>query len=492
MALEIAFSKHARFSKALAESILFLAVIFIANPVWGQYTFYSLPIHGFQTHCIDTDAFRGNKPSLAEITCEKVSQDQITYTVDVEAGCINIISYAAPGRDTICIDFCNADRSVCESANIIVSTYEAPTTMRDEIYYGMTGQHCSLIFPDLTGQVIEVREICGGEIPPIVNWTVSPNKKCILYEGVNVGNSRGCLEAQDDNGMMDTIFFEVVVKNTVPELISAQVEEGQMVNLCHEDLELAGVGGSPVEFCTEGDAASVVYLDTENCFEVSANTPGSSYNCFVFCDSQGVCDTVELDIMVLARMDLTVPQPQDDSFTALVGQTNFLNVCSNDVDTENITSFRVLPFAEGGIGPYAGSVVANMENCSLEYEPLSNACDMVDSLIYEVCIEDRCDQAKVLIGIECGNQVEGLLVRNGFSPNGDGKNETLWIEGLEEYPDHSLVLYNRWGTEVYEASDYQNDWRGTWQGADLPEGVYYYLFNDGEGAHTSGWIYMNR
>ena len=313
-----------------------------------------------------------------------------------------------------------------------------------------------------------------------------------MYEGINLGTARGCLEAMDDNGITDTIFFEVVVKNTLPEVINSEVEEGQVLSVCFQDLELTGTFGNPIDICAEGDAASVIYQEIEQCFEVTGDKVGNSYSCYVFCDSYGLCDTVELDIQVLERIDQTYPQPQDDTFLALVGQTNFLEVCVNDQDTEDITSLRVLPFSEGGIGPYAGSITSDVDQCRLEYEPLANACGMIDSLIYEVCIEDRCDQAKVFITIDCEIVVEGLLVRNGFSPNGDGKNETLWIEGLAEFPNHNLILYNRWGTEVFKASDYQNDWTGTWNGTDLPEGVYFYLFDSGEGPQTTGWIYMNR
>ena len=41
---------------------------------------------------------------------------------------------------------------------------------------------------------------------------------------------------------------------------------------------------------------------------------------------------------------------------------------------------------------------------------------------------------------------------------------------------NELVVYNRWGDEVYRASPYQNDWQGTYNGEDLPDGTYYYIY----------------
>jgi len=70
-----------------------------------------------------------------------------------------------------------------------------------------------------------------------------------------------------------------------------------------------------------------------------------------------------------------------------------------------------------------------------------------------------------------------------MSPNGDGKNDTYYINGLEAYPNNKLIVTNRWGNVVYEEEDYKNDWEGTHtNGKELPDGVYYVIIeiNDGE------------
>lgn len=63
-----------------------------------------------------------------------------------------------------------------------------------------------------------------------------------------------------------------------------------------------------------------------------------------------------------------------------------------------------------------------------------------------------------------------------FTPNGDGINDTWVIEGLQNYPDNSIQIFNRWGQQVYEVSPYNNDWQGTTtDGKSLPQGTYYYI-----------------
>jgi gliding motility-associated-like protein len=67
------------------------------------------------------------------------------------------------------------------------------------------------------------------------------------------------------------------------------------------------------------------------------------------------------------------------------------------------------------------------------------------------------------------------MVSNLFTPNGDGINDTWYIEGIENFPGNGVFVYNIYGNKVFEKKGYNNDWKGTYNGADLPEGTYYYI-----------------
>jgi len=93
-----------------------------------------------------------------------------------------------------------------------------------------------------------------------------------------------------------------------------------------------------------------------------------------------------------------------------------------------------------------------------------------------------------------------LTVYNEFSPNNDGNNDLFRIDCIENYPNNTLNVYNRYGVEVYRKRAYLNDWDGTAnvnspvnQDNKLPTGTYYYTLDlgDGTGAKT-GWIYITR
>ena len=90
-------------------------------------------------------------------------------------------------------------------------------------------------------------------------------------------------------------------------------------------------------------------------------------------------------------------------------------------------------------------------------------------------------------------KIEGdLTFPKAFSPNGDGKNDTWVIENLLKYPKNQVVVFNRWGSEVYKKDNYQNDWNGN----KLEPGTYFYRVSvtmcDGAAKTFTGYVTIFR
>jgi gliding motility-associated-like protein/uncharacterized repeat protein (TIGR01451 family) len=86
---------------------------------------------------------------------------------------------------------------------------------------------------------------------------------------------------------------------------------------------------------------------------------------------------------------------------------------------------------------------------------------------------------------------EEIFIPNVITPNGDGKNDAFVIVGIERYPGSVLLIYNRWGNQVFQSKNYQNEWRGT----GLNDGTYYYILklNTPDGIRPyKGWIELLR
>ena len=69
-----------------------------------------------------------------------------------------------------------------------------------------------------------------------------------------------------------------------------------------------------------------------------------------------------------------------------------------------------------------------------------------------------------------------LEMPNGFSPNGDGINDIYKAKkGWQSIVDFHAYIFNRWGQKLYEWTDPNGGWDGSFHGKDVKEGVYFCL-----------------
>ncbi len=81
-----------------------------------------------------------------------------------------------------------------------------------------------------------------------------------------------------------------------------------------------------------------------------------------------------------------------------------------------------------------------------------------------------------------------------FSPNGDGIGDGWNVVNTDFFPNCEVWIFTRSGELVFRKRGYQNDWKGTLNGSDLPEGSYYYnIDKEGDGPiDYRGWLYLTR
>jgi len=116
--------------------------------------------------------------------------------------------------------------------------------------------------------------------------------------------------------------------------------------------------------------------------------------------------------------------------------------------------------ADGLSDPSSATPIANPESetlYSLTGED-QNGCIKQDSILISID-----DQLKI-------------IATNIITPDGNGINDTWYIQNIETYPDARIVVYDRWGNKVFETKNYTNNWNGTNAKNDiLPDGTYYYI-----------------
>jgi gliding motility-associated-like protein len=111
--------------------------------------------------------------------------------------------------------------------------------------------------------------------------------------------------------------------------------------------------------------------------------------------------------------------------------------------------------------------IGEIGNDSIYYSDFINP--MIDTLSITATVNsDYCPSATALLDYVLF--VCDLDIPNVFSPNGDVFNQTFNIPFLDNIPENSVKVWNRWGNLVFDKKDYKNDW----DGKDLSDGVYFY------------------
>lgn len=183
-----------------------------------------------------------------------------------------------------------------------------------------------------------------------------------------------------------------------------------------------------------------------------------------------------------------VAQTADITIGGMVVDRSIVTVRNNNLVFNGLTEFQVESgYSIIGVTESADKgKVELLNNFQLAYEPSPNTCNKRDEFSY--LISDGASESiqEIVVEILC----ESLAILSSMSPDGDGTQDSFVILGLDGYPDNELVIFNDLGLEIFRQKQYQNDWDGTFQGNKLPTGVYYYVFEPGNGEKLSGYLCM--
>ncbi|MBI2268885.1 MAG: SBBP repeat-containing protein [Bacteroidetes bacterium] len=136
---------------------------------------------------------------------------------------------------------------------------------------------------------------------------------------------------------------------------------------------------------------------------------------------------------------------------------------------------RVVLKVSGGIS-YSWSP-ANGLSCTNCDNPEANPAKTTTYTVTATDINGCVIEAMITITVlpPCTNDEDAVFIANIFSPNNDGKNDILYIEG-NGLTNIYWAIYDRWGNLLFETIDQSRGWDGTKNGMPVENGVYvYYL-----------------
>ncbi|OXA95773.1 gliding motility-associated C-terminal domain-containing protein [Flavobacterium hercynium] len=124
----------------------------------------------------------------------------------------------------------------------------------------------------------------------------------------------------------------------------------------------------------------------------------------------------------------------------------------------------------------------------------------VDFSTVTSCISDNILEVTVSL-YDCDTSQYAFFIPDGFSPNGDGVNDTFTIPDINFlYPDYTLEIFNRYGNVMFKGNRNKPDWDGKNSESVAigdgiaPNGVYFYIvnFNKDNRRPQQGRLYLNR
>ncbi len=169
-----------------------------------------------------------------------------------------------------------------------------------------------------------------------------------------------------------------------------------------------------------------------------------------------------------------------DSVTVMIFDTNLLadiRVIPNPekiaATTTSILSLSNTPLPDGFTLEWQPDPTLTDNGETATVEPVENGTRYFANIFSEVA--PQCAVTRdTAIWIGCDD--DALFIPNAFSPNGDGINDVLFVRGADGLVSMNFIIYNRWGEQVFESSDPDFGWDGTFKGEELGPDVYgYYL-----------------
>jgi gliding motility-associated-like protein len=363
------------------------------------------------------------------------------------------IDYAwGPNQDISCLDCTNPTATPTESITYLVVGYnEFGCSTLDTVRVNVRPLPTVQTIADVTlcnSETLELTTTATGATG--FNWTANGQPDANTQNPIvtPTASTTYIVEAYNQYGCNDFDTVNVKVIETILAAVSdgAVICDGQNVNLSIDILE-TGLSGYTITWLPESMFNNPNRL-SQTFF------PGESMTVQVAINSEGcAADTQSINIVVnsLPTVDL------GPNRTVLMGEYVTLNANT----TGNIAEYYWSPndsldcidcdnvhFNAWGSNTY-NVFVTDVNGCTAE--------DDISVKVLTTCEQD-------------------IFVPNSFSPNNDKSNDVLYVRSHSFEQIKVFRIFDRWGNLVFETSDIEQGWNGTYHNSMVDPGVFvYYL-----------------
>jgi len=288
------------------------------------------------------------------------------------------------------------------------------------------------------------------------------------FDCTHVGTNNVTLTVTDNNGNVSTCVAIVTIIDTIAPTVECQISHNEYLNgNCEFSIPDYIFTTTISDNCTQtGDFITTQIPAAGTILNYAGTTQQIT---IIAQDENENIDSCSFTITLVDDISPSISCPDNQrvrtEYSCIYEIADYIDMATMGMD--NCDSNNVIITQS----PEAGTMVTAERNYGM---------DTLGQTIVTITIEDQSgnlEYCDFVIDVTC---LTDLFLPQFISPNGDGDNDLLIINGLEIYPKNSIVIFNRWGELVFEASPYLNDWDGTSNralfGNDLPNGSYFYKF----------------
>ncbi|RYY29747.1 MAG: T9SS type B sorting domain-containing protein, partial [Sphingobacteriaceae bacterium] len=283
------------------------------------------------------------------------------------------------------------------------------------------------------------------------------------------------IRATDAHGLYldQTINIQIRDVNEAPTLAAISNQTG-CYSTSTQNLQLSGIGAGPESNQTVTLSVQTDRPELFNNLQISSAANGKATL------------TYQLATAGTAKMTVTV---QDNGGTANGGTDHFsqtftltanaLSSATIAAEKTKISKGETITLKASGGSVYRwdnrAGIISSLTAAEIQIRP-------AQTTTYQVLVSNALGcSSTASVTVEVEDDYAMLQPANLLTPNGDGKNDTWVVKNLDLYPENSVTIFDKGGRQLLHVQHYQNDWSGTFQGAPLTEGTYYYVLDFGPG-----------
>ncbi len=430
----------------------------------------------------------------SSLTISELDQDTtLIITAENDLGCMSQQAVTLSVLDLPGVDPSINERNICTGIGF---TLEADLTQFDVVVFDNLGNEIS------TNHTIDISDGVENSTSYVFQYTTEDG--CLAYDTtfVNVFDEVGLNINAGNEG-------QIFCRGFVPE-VSATTNADSNIEWFVNG-ELVATGNAIEEYIPSGDATLIAIATTsDGCAQsdtlqlqqsfADGNISGDDVICIGESSTLSYNPDTETDFniswtptdnLVISERDVTVSPIETTTYTATYSNDNG---CLDTTEyTVTVGGFAEAPFIDADsleicrTGSTELFIDTDPDNdiswtppVSLDDPTIINpTATPEESTSYTVTVIDQfgCTTSNSInisvIQPTCDEN--DVFIPNMFTPNFDNLNDVFLVESVF-LASMTLVVYNRWGEEVFNTDQVGEGWDGTFQGEELEPDVYGYYF----------------